>query len=397
MRILFVSTYRHREGSGRASASDALGFGATCADALVDGLRAGGGDVDVIGSTATRQTAWLGAVLDEVERVVSSVPYDVVLAFHAFWPFTADLRRVLDDSVPLPLVTFTHGSHWDPTDLFRFDRYPALRWADLGNLLAADRVLVVSRYMRDTILRHVAEASGAAAAEVEGRLRVVGLPLDLPSIDAARPPSGTGRPDHQDHLRIVFNHAPIAAKQPGAFLDIAAEVLAATPTTEILVTRHIPDDSPWAVPVHELVTAFPGRLTLGDDLPTGEYYRALWRSHMQVSTATHESLGVATLEAMVTGNHCLLPRIGAYPEVAENDPDVLYDDLGDLVARLLAGPHPEVVARHGARIRVRHSPATVAAAVRSVLAEACDGRNTVTTSTPTAGQPIAGTRWRTSG
>ncbi|HEV7931433.1 MAG TPA: hypothetical protein VGP70_03805, partial [Actinomadura sp.] len=348
-----MQTYRHRDETGRAVASDALGFGVTCADALAAGLRAADVRVDVVGSDAVRQTAWVGEVLERVERAVTSAAYDAVLAFHAFWPFAADLRRVLDDSVPRPLVTYTHGSHWDETDLFRFERYPDLRWADLGNLLAADRVLVVSRFMRDALIRNVRAVSAAAAAELDRRVRIVGLPLDLPRIDAAR------RPPDPDRMTVVFNHAPIAAKRPGAFLAVAAEVLVNT-SARILLTRHFPMGSPWTARVRELAGAFPGRVVQGDDLPTDDYYKALWRSRMQVSTAVHESLGVATLEAMVTGNHCLLPRIGAYPEVAADDPAVLYDDLGDLLARLVAGPEAEVVARHDARIRARYSPGTVA-------------------------------------
>ncbi|GAA2097438.1 glycosyltransferase family 4 protein [Actinomadura alba] len=334
----------------------------TCSDALVAGLRAVRVGVDVVGSDAGPQTAWVGQVLERVERAVTSARYDAVLAFHAFWPFTADLRRVLDDSVPRPLVTYTHGSHWDESDLFRFERYPGLRWADLGNLLAADRVLVVSRYLRDVLVRNVHAVSAAAGAELDRRVRVVGLPLDLPRIDAAR------RPPEPDRPTTVFNHAPIAAKRPGAFLDVTAELLTRT-TGRVVLTRHFPRGSPWAARVRELSDAFPGRVIQGDDLPTDEYYQALWRGHMQVSTAVHESLGVATLEAMVTGNHCLLPRIGAYPEVAAGDPAVLYDDLNDLLARLVAGPQAEVVARHDARIRARYAPETVAAAVRDVLAE----------------------------
>jgi hypothetical protein len=36
---------------------------------------------------------------------------------------------------------------------------------------------------------------------------------------------------------------------------------------------------------------------------------------IQVSTALHESFGVATLEAMFAGNACLLPRHAVYPEL----------------------------------------------------------------------------------
>jgi glycosyltransferase involved in cell wall biosynthesis len=362
VRILFVPAYRHLPAGGRmrARASDALGFGVTCADALVAGMRTAGAEVNVVESAAPGQTDWVGEILSGTERAVTDNCYDVVLAFHAFWPFTADLRRVLDDAVPCPLVTYTHGSHWDKTDSFRFERYPALRWADLGNLLAADRVLAVSHYMRTTLLAAAGEVSATLATELRRRLRVVGLPLDLPRIDAARRP----RPDGP--LTVVFNHAPIPAKRPEAFLDVAAEALART-DYRILITRHVP--AQLSDRVGELGAAFPGRVILGDDLPIDAYYRALWRSHLQVSTASHESLGVATLEAMATGNHCLLPRVGAYPEVTGDDPSVLYADRDDLLARLVAGPRSPVAARHSARVRKAYAPSAVAAAVLSVLAE----------------------------
>jgi glycosyltransferase involved in cell wall biosynthesis len=173
-------------------------------------------------------------------------------------------------------------------------------------------------------------------------------------------------------MTIVFNHAPNTAKQPGVFLDVAAEILERT-TARFLVTGHFPEQSPWTGRLRELSAAFPGRITCGEDLPIDDYYASLWQSDFQISTATHESLGVATLEAMATGNHCLLPRIGSYPEVSGNDPAVLYEDVAELRERLIdlvsTGPDAEVVARHRAAARSRYSPASVAAAVHTVLSE----------------------------
>jgi hypothetical protein len=37
---------------------------------------------------------------------------------------------------------------------------------------------------------------------------------------------------------------------------------------------------------------------------------------------------VSTLEAMYTGNCCVLPRLGSYPELCNDHPDVLYE-LGE--------------------------------------------------------------------
>lgn len=370
MRILFVATYRQPPvTAGPVKVSGAMGYGVTCSDALVAGLRGRGVEVDVVRSGAHRLTVWTGEILAAVETAVRQARYDVVLAFHALWPFTADLRMVLDDNVRLPLVTYTHGSHWDETDLFRFEHYPRLRWADLGNLLAADRVLVVSEYMRRTILATVAKASAEAARELGARIRTTGLPIDLGRIDAARPKTAVQRSE----VCVVYNHAPIAAKRPEVFLDVIGEVLART-TARALVTRRFPGDGPWAARLRELERAHPGRLACGRDLPIDAYYAALWGSDVQVSTASHESLGVATLEAMATGNQCLLPYAGAYPEITGGDPAVLYADPDELRDRLLElavkGPDAEVAARHAAAVRTRYAPEAVAAAVHTVLTEA---------------------------
>jgi len=373
--VLFVCPYTHSAGIGTARASDALGFGVTCSTALVAGLRRHGLHVDAITALGEGgHTAWVARSLVAFEKAVTSTDYDALLAFHAFWPFCADLRRILDDNGRrCPLVAYTHGSHWDPTDLFRYERYPALRWADLGNLLAADRVLVVSRYMRDTLVDTVRAESEGAGRELAAKIRCVGLPLDLRRIDAAH------RDRKDGPATVVFNHAPIAAKQPGLFFDVAAELLQQTSAC-ILVTRHIGPDSPWSGQVENLCRAYPGRLILGGDLPIDNYYAALWTSRIQVSTASHESLGVATLEAMATGNCCLLPRIGAYPEIADGDPAVLYEDPDDLLSRLIllagsADRQASIAAAHTARVRTLYSPERVAGAVRDVLIEAVNRAN----------------------
>lgn len=397
MRVLFVPTYRHDPAAGTATASDALGFGVTCCDALVAGLRQIGIDVRVLSidqagpgggarggarggqgrGTDGGQTGWLAAALCAFDRAMAGGDsYDAVLAFHAFWPFTSDLRRIMaDQDRHCPLITYTHGSHWDPTDLFRFERYPELRWTDLGNLLAADRVLTVSTYMSRTLVRTVRRASREAAAELESKVRTVGLPLDIARIDAA------ARPDGGEPMTVVFNHSMTTAKRPDVFLAVAAEVLRQSPA-RILLTRHVPAGSPCGDQIADLQGRYPGRLLLGRDLPIDEYYSWLWASDVQVSTAVHESLGVATLEAMATRTFCLLPRIGAYPEIAAADPRLLYDDQAELCTRLIRLANSAVTlaaaagaaARHAERVRASYAPERIASNVRDVIADAARSR-----------------------
>jgi glycosyltransferase involved in cell wall biosynthesis len=113
---------------------------------------------------------------------------------------------------------------------------------------------------------------------------------------------------------------------------------------------------------------------LGRDMPLDEYYEALWAADLQVSTASHESLGVSTLEAMYTGNCCVLPRVGSYPEICDGHPDVLYEPGdGPLEERLryfLEHPeHRRAVASELQRMTARYHPRAV---VQKISAEVRD-------------------------
>ena len=50
--------------------------------------------------------------------------------------------------------------------------------------------------------------------------------------------------------------------------------------------------------------------------------------------ATHEHLGIATLEAMYTHNCCLLPNRCSYPEITGGYQDVLYSSTVELEEKL---------------------------------------------------------------
>ena len=261
---------------------------------------------------------WYAECLETIASRLRSGRYDVIFCFHSFWPFASEVRRIVDDARrSVPIVAYNHGSHWDPTDAFRQERYPALRWADLGNLLAVDAVLLVSDYMRATLLREVGGASAEAAAQLAARLWVVGLPIDTGLLDACLT-------EKEQAPTVVFNHSFSEGKRPGAFLEVAEEVLERRPA-RIVITRGAPVDSPHRARLSRLAKRFGSRVTVGETLAIPDYFRALWGSHVQVSTATHESLGIATLEAMYARNYCLLPDLGAYPEVVGPVREALYD------------------------------------------------------------------------
>lgn len=344
-RWLYLDTYTQTPDRQQDTpSSDSIGYGITSSGAIRQELARRGISVvrpdvpigDESGGGRYYRARWASDVyrraVDEIHR---SRP-DLIFVFHVFSTSPALLRKSLRDlDLEIPIVGYTHGSHWDRTDTFRLDRYPGLELLDLANLHSLDRLLVVSEYMRRTLQASIGELSAELAEEILGRTAVVGLPIDTELIEQYRTSRRFSR------LTIVFNHAPVLSKGPDVFARVAERILRRY-DVNLIVTRRFDRNAPGGRAIAELAARFHDRMTLGNDMALDEYYQTLWMSDIQISTATHESLGVATLEAMYTENCCLLPRIGAYPEICGDNSAALYqpgeDELTKRLAHLIEHP-----------------------------------------------------------
>jgi glycosyltransferase involved in cell wall biosynthesis len=331
-RVLYLDGYTVRSAPAELGAgvpsSDAIGYGITASQAIREGLRGAGFDVvrpDITGGGDDDRVARLRWLLSSYEAVLDGLttsPPDVVFCFHAFSTFPVEIRRMqLDLGLELPMVGYTHGSHWDPTDTFRYEVYPGLELLDLANLHVLDRILLVSDYLRTTLGRTIAALNAPLAKSLDAKCEVVGLPLDVERIDASR------TDESWERTTVVFNHAPVPSKNPDLFVRVMRKLLPRY-DVQVLFTRRFPPTTAGGTAVAALAADFSEQVVLGNDLLLPDYYRALWMADIQVSTATHESLGISTLEAMHTGTCCILPRLGSYPEITGNHGDVLYD-LGE--------------------------------------------------------------------
>jgi glycosyltransferase involved in cell wall biosynthesis len=385
-RLLYLDGYTVEGNRKGAPSSDAIGYGITASAAIRDGLRALGFDLRRPRSAVPtkgrgvqeERLSWILATYRSVLRALADDPPDVIFSFHAFSTFPAEIRRMaLDLGRSIPIVGYTHGSHWDPTDTFRFEVYPGMELVDLANLHVLDRILLVSEYMRTTLRDTIGAFNSRLAERLDAKAVVVGLPLDVRRIDACRTARPTPRPT------VVFNHAPVSSKNPDLFARVMLRVLPRY-DVDVLITRDFAPGQPGGAAMAELAERFPERVILGRDMPLDEYYRALWSADLQVSTATHESLGVSTLEAMYTGNCCILPRLGSYPEICNGNPDVLYElgegSLEERLCHFLDHPdHRRAVAAELQRMTVKYHPETVVAKIaRAVLEVAphCAGQRT---------------------
>ena len=377
-RILYLDGYTvpaEQTGPSGAPSSDAIGYGITASTAIRAGLSAAGfavarPDIAVPDDRDPRvsRLRWLLSSYDGVLDALATSPPDVIFCFHAFSSFPVEIRRMLLDlGLELPLIGYTHGSHWDPTDTFRFQVYPGLELLDLANLHVLDRIFLVSDYLRATLWRTISAFNAGLAGLLDAKCEVVGLPLDLERIDACRTDQRWSR------TTVVFNHAPITSKNPELFVRVIRKLLPRY-DMQVLFTRRFPLTQVGGAAVAALAADFPDQVMLGNDLSLPDYYRALWMAELQVSTATHESLGISTLEAMHTGTCCILPRLGSYPEITGNHPEVLYDlGEGQLEERLTYfldhSDRRQAVAVDLQRAAARYTPAVVVQRIAAVLGD----------------------------
>ena len=329
-RLLYLDAYtapvEQSSAPGSSPSSDAIGYAITSSAAIRTGLRAAGWEVmqpDLSGlqdhNGHVRRLRWFLRAYESALDSLATSPPGVIFVFHAFSVFPTEIRRmILDLRLDIPMIGYTHGSHWDPTDTFRFEVYPGMETADLANLCVLDKVLLVSRQMQDTLRASISAFNEPLATSLETRYEVVGLPLDVALINESRTYERDARPT------VVFNHAPVASKDPDMFARVMRRILPRH-DVGVLFTRRFPPDQAGGEAVAALAADFGDRVVLGNNMPLPDYYSALWRAELQVSTATHESLGVSTLEAMYTGTCCILPRVGSYPEITGDHRDALYD------------------------------------------------------------------------
>ncbi len=368
-------------------ASDAVGYGITASDAIVDMLPQYGVDVHVVEPKFSEtfvdiERTRLGWILETQKELLrlDLRQFDLAFIFHSFQQFPTEVRRLLLDlRVDMPIIGYSMGSHWDPTDVYRQVHYPGMEVLDLANLLSLDRVLLVSESSRKVLAENVGRWQHDAAEQLNKRLTVVGLPLNTELIDAQR------TNERFDQRTIVFNHSITPGKQPEQFLSVAEEILTRH-NARVIVTRSA-DDPAIAARMGRLRGRFPGRFLTGDTYPLPEYFRLLWQSHIQVSTASHETLGISTLEAMYTGNACLLPSRCCYPEITSGVENALYSSraqLLDMVERNLTDEAARATLATALRQRSeRYQPERVVKAIAEVMREVVASLQEHATSSPT--------------
>jgi hypothetical protein len=325
--VLYLDSFTKTNGDSEAS--DEIGYGITSNEVIKTQLRALGyaiHDLPSLGITAQTKGAWIQETY-RILRTISLEDYQLIFIFHAFHQFPSEVRRIVLERGhrAIRIVGYTHGSHWDTSDTYRSEVYPGMQLVDLANLFCMDRVFIVSHYFRRVILEAVRQFNARLGDDLGNRLRVTGLPINNTLIDRYRTRTKPER------IQIVFNHSSTVGKGPERFFRVIDCILR-THDVQLVVTRRFRYDHAGGRSLQRLCEVYGDRVILGNTMPLADYYRTLWNSHIQVSTADHESLGISTLEAMYAYNCCVLPNCQSYPEITG---DInLYDSDAQLLELL---------------------------------------------------------------
>ncbi len=279
-RLLYLDAYtapvEQSSAPGSTPSSDAIGYAITSSAAIRTGLRMAGWEVlqpDLSGlqdqNGHVRRLRWFLRAYESALDSLATSPPDVIFVFHAFSVFPTEIRRmILDLRLDVPMIGYTHGSHWDPTDTFRFEVYPGMETADLANLCVLDKVLLVSQQMQDTLRASIGAFNEPLATSLETRYEVVGLPLDVARIDESRTDERNVRPT------VVFNHAPVTSKDPDMFARVMRRILPRY-DVEVLFTRRFPPDQAGGEAVAALAADFGDRVVLGNNMPLPDLLRGV--------------------------------------------------------------------------------------------------------------------------
>ncbi|WDI42487.1 tRNA-queuosine alpha-mannosyltransferase domain-containing protein [Bremerella sp. P1] len=234
----------------------------------------------------------------------------------------------------LPVVVYFHENQLTYPDEFRTQRDFHYAFDNFQTLLAADQAWFNSAYHRTEFF----EQSRAFLKKfpdytLENRLdeamekTIVAQP-GLPEI-----PTGAREPNFECP-HIVWAARWEKDKNPEGFFDAMFQLKADGFPFRLSVVGESFRDSP---PIFD-----QARKDLADHIEQwgfltshNDYLRLLSSSDIFVSTAKHEFFGISAAEAILAGNLPVLPHRLAYPELVDNQPNLLYDGTtADLIAHL---------------------------------------------------------------
>jgi len=234
----------------------------------------------------------------------------------------AELLGLRPDLLPLRKVVYFHESQLDYPVRKAQERDFQYGYNQITTCLAADLVLFNSATLRDAFLENIAKHLKLQPdqrpdmlqirEEVDKKSRVCYFPLSLPK--ARLDDRHSEDVNNKVVVHIVWPHRWEHDKDPEAFFRVIFKLLEEELDFKVSIIGQTYGQLPEVFA--EARQKLEGRIgTWGFKADKDEFYSALSVCNVVVSTAQHETYGVAMLEAAALGCYPLVPRRLVYPEL----------------------------------------------------------------------------------
>ena len=250
------------------------------------------------------------------------------------------------DAKNLPTVLYFHENQFAYPNRFEDPRDFHFSFTNFTSAIAADSVWFNSRFNHDSMMSELKTLSkkwpdyspNRAIDSIAGKTQIQPPGIEIPpSIASSLPNNPLHKPN--DMLRIVWAARWEHDKNPDLLLEILTNLKSNNVDFKLSVLgesyREIPD-------VFEKIKhEFQDQICAWGFQETREdYFSALARGNVFLSTADHEFFGLAAVEAIACGLIPLLPNRLAYPEILrddsiENPIQYLYNSVDDAVEKML--------------------------------------------------------------
>lgn len=218
----------------------------------------------------------------------------------------------------VPLVAWFHENQltYPTTGNQRRDPWPA--WVNWRSALAADAVVLNSKYHRDDFAEAIPRLMARAPDEshdelyldVIAKMSVLPVGADLATLVAAAASAPAKSPASP---LILWNHRWDEDKDPRSFIGSLGRLAADGLAFRVALLgedRHYVGEARA-----DALKLLGDRVEISGYLPTDEYRAVLAEADICVSTAQHEFFGLSTVEAIAAGAIPVLPRRLSYPEI----------------------------------------------------------------------------------
>ncbi len=161
----------------------------------------------------------------------------------------------------------------------------------------------------------------------ENKIFVVGAPVDSKQISAHDEP--------RDKNLILFDHRLNDDKKPAYFLRLVEDLFPQFPQLKFGISTNLNEQDFWNTIDKDIIASLKDTISRFRSLSIifnsarEDYFRLLKQAYIAPCFATHETFGFSVAESLAAGCLPVVPTRLTYPELVNEDTDLMYLSTGD--------------------------------------------------------------------